>query len=100
MKDIQQGKTRRGFLKGTAVAMTVPLILTSRKGETQTTQSPLPPSPPTIPWQEALPNATTPLQSALSIQPLLKSRISPLAKLDGRLTNALVHSTSRQKCMR
>jgi FtsP/CotA-like multicopper oxidase with cupredoxin domain len=69
MKDIAKGKTRRDFLKGTAVVMAVPLLLTLRKGEAQTTPSPLPPSPATIPWQETLPNAVTPLQSASSLDP-------------------------------
>jgi FtsP/CotA-like multicopper oxidase with cupredoxin domain len=69
MQHVPNGKTRRAFLKGTAAAMAVPLILTSRKGAAQTPPPVLPPSPPTTPWQEALPNAITPLDPVNALTP-------------------------------
>ncbi len=54
--------TRRTFLKGTAAAIAAPLVLTPRKGAAQA--APLPPSPPTTPFVEFLPNAITPLAGA------------------------------------
>jgi FtsP/CotA-like multicopper oxidase with cupredoxin domain len=69
VKESSDGRTRRAFLKGTTAAMAVPLMLTSHKSEAQTSRSPLPPSPPTLPWQVSLPNAITPLQSASSLYP-------------------------------
>jgi FtsP/CotA-like multicopper oxidase with cupredoxin domain len=69
MKNVSNGKTRRAFLKGTAAAMAVPLIMTSRKGAAETLPPVLPPSPPTTPWQVDLPNEITPLQATSSLTP-------------------------------
>ena len=69
MNDVPKGETRRVFLKGTAAAMAVPLILTSRKSEAQTIPPVSPPSPPTTPWQEFLPNEITPLHTVSSLTP-------------------------------
>ena len=69
MNDVSKGKTRRVFLKGTAAAVAVPLLLTSRKSEAQTIPPVSPPSPPTTPWQEELPNEITPLHKVSSLNP-------------------------------
>jgi len=57
MKNTTNGNTRRAFLQGTAAVLAVPLILTARQGAAATPPVVLPPSPPTTPWQEPLPNA-------------------------------------------
>ena len=63
------GNTRRAFLKGTAAAMAVPLLLTSRQSTAQTTPPVVPPSPPTTPWQEYLPDAITRLDPGNALTP-------------------------------
>ncbi len=51
---------RRSLLKASmAAAVAAPLVTTPRKAQAQPT--PLPPSPPTTPWVEDLPNQITPL---------------------------------------
>ena len=69
MKTRANGNTRRAFLKGTAAAMAVPLLLTSRQSGAQTTPPVVPPSPPTTPWREELPIAITPLQPVDTLTP-------------------------------
>ena len=69
MKTRANGNTRRAFLKGTAAAMAVPLLLTSRQSAAQTTPPVVPPSPPTTPWQEDLPDAITPLDPVNALTP-------------------------------
>jgi FtsP/CotA-like multicopper oxidase with cupredoxin domain len=69
MKPVSNGNTRRAFLKGSAAALGVPLLLTSRQSAAQTSPLVLPPSPPTTPWQESLPNAITPLAPVSALTP-------------------------------
>jgi len=76
MKDALNGTTRRAFLQGTTAALAVPLILTARQvtarqGEAETLPPVpvVPPSPPTTPWQEALPDAITPLAPVSALTP-------------------------------
>src|SRR6266852_6775934 len=71
MNTVANGNTRRAFLKGTAAALAVPLILTARQGAAETLPPVpvVPPSPPTTPWQVYLPNAITPLQATSSLTP-------------------------------
>jgi len=71
MKNTTNGNTRRAFLKGTAAALTVPLLRPARKGAAATLPPVpvVPPSPPTTPWQEALPTAITPLQAVSALTP-------------------------------
>jgi FtsP/CotA-like multicopper oxidase with cupredoxin domain len=53
---------RRAFLKASAIAAAAPMILTARKSGAQANPPLIPPSPPTIPWQDELPSAITPLE--------------------------------------
>ena len=62
---------RRAFVKGaivtTAAAAGGPFILTTRKSAAQVPI--IPPSPPTAPWVEELPDAISPLQPVSSLSP-------------------------------
>jgi hypothetical protein len=64
--------SKRAFLRGSAVVLAAPAIWISRKSAAQTTEPTaelLPPSPPTVPWQEELPDVIDPLQLADSLTP-------------------------------
>jgi FtsP/CotA-like multicopper oxidase with cupredoxin domain len=67
--DESHGKTRRAFLKGTATAMAVPLLLTSRKSMAATPPVVVPPSPPTTPWSVYLDAAVTKLNPVGALDP-------------------------------
>ncbi|SFE15362.1 multicopper oxidase family protein [Nitrosomonas sp. Nm166] len=62
--DSPPSESRRAFFKTTGAAiLAAPAILTSRKSNAQVTDDPiLPPSPPTTPWLEELPEAIEPLK--------------------------------------
>ncbi len=56
-------ESRRAFFKTTgATILAAPAILTSRKSAAQVVEPVLPPSPPTTPWQEELPEVMESLQ--------------------------------------
>ena len=56
-------ESRRAFFKTTgATIFAAPAILTSRKSAAQVVEPVLPPSPPTTPWKEELPEVIEPLQ--------------------------------------
>src|SRR5712671_506485 len=63
--------TRRAFLKGTAAALAVSLLLPARQSAAATPTVVLPPSPPTTPWQESLPNAIIRLDPISALVPSL-----------------------------
>ena len=67
--DESHGKTRRAFLKGTAAATAVPLLLTSRKSMAATPPVVVPPSPPTTPWSVYLDDAITKLNPVGALDP-------------------------------
>lgn len=85
--------SRRSFLKGSAALIAVPLmaaplLVNAKRGEEDTVAAPLllPPSPPTLPWREFLPEAITPLGlSSLSPQP------TEAANTDGGEAGRLPH---------
>ena len=62
--DSQPSESRRVFFKTTGAAiLAAPAIFTSRKSRAQVVSDPiLPPSPPTTPWREELPEEIEPLQ--------------------------------------
>ena len=61
LSDSPYNESRRAFFKTTgATILAAPLILTPRKSEAQGASS-LPPSPPTTPWLEELPEAVEPV---------------------------------------
>lgn len=63
--DAPSNESRRAFFKTTgATILAAPAILTSRKSAAQAAPNdePLPPSPPTTPWQRELPEAIVPLE--------------------------------------
>ena len=70
MKDNENDSTensisRRAFFKVTgATILAAPAIFTSRKSAAQVVEPVLPPSPPTTPWQDELPEVIEPLQRA------------------------------------
>ncbi len=59
--DAETDVGRRHFLKASTAAVVAPMLLTSRKGGAQVIEPVIPPSPPTTPWQEELPNEIAPL---------------------------------------
>jgi FtsP/CotA-like multicopper oxidase with cupredoxin domain len=66
--------SRRSFLKLGAAAVAAPVLLRHGaalgKGGDEDIGAPVvPPSPPTIPWVEQLPNAITPLQAVIALSP-------------------------------
>ena len=63
MPDSFDRTTRRTFVKAAAAATAAPMTLTTRQSAAQTIPE-LPPSPPTTPWVERLPNQTTLLPEA------------------------------------
>ena len=60
---------RRTFLKTSIAATVAPMILTSRKSGAEIVPPLIPPSPPTVPWQEELPSSITPLPTAGFLTP-------------------------------
>lgn len=60
---------RRRFLKASSATVVAPLLLTSRKSGAQVTEPLIPPSPPTRPWREELPNEISPLQPVGFLSP-------------------------------
>ncbi|WP_257884947.1 multicopper oxidase family protein [Variovorax sp. RO1] len=58
---------RRTFLKASLAATAAPMVLTA--GKTRAQPTPLPPSPPTTPWVEDLPNQVTPLAPLATLTP-------------------------------
>jgi len=70
MKDNENNPTensisRRAFFKATgATILAAPAVFTSRKSAAQVVEPVLPPSPPTTPWLEELPEVIKPLQQA------------------------------------
>lgn len=70
MKDNENDSTensmsRRAFFKATgATILAAPAIFTSRKSAAQVIEPVLPPSPPTTPWRDELPEVIEPLQQS------------------------------------
>src|SRR5262245_25118104 len=69
MNTVAHGNTRRAFLKSTAAALAVPLLLPARQSTAKSLPLVVPPSPPTTPWQEELPTAITPLEPVSALVP-------------------------------
>ena len=67
--DSEANLGRRNFLKASTAAVVAPMLLTSRKGGAQVIDPVIPPSPPTTPWREELPNEIAPLQSVNLLSP-------------------------------
>lgn len=75
---------RRDFLKASSAVALAPMILTSRKGGAQIIDPVIPPSPPTRPWREELPNAIAPLEQVDSLSPTPTGAVDPSGEECGR----------------
>ncbi|MGH8433074.1 MAG: multicopper oxidase family protein [Pseudomonas sp.] len=70
-QDLDDVEARRTFLKLGAAAVLTPLLLDGRNAGADDEPAPpvFPPSPPTIPWQQELPTAITPLRAVAALSP-------------------------------
>jgi hypothetical protein len=87
MNNVPNGKTSRAFLKRTAAVLAVPLLLTTRKSAAQTPPLVSPPSPPTTPWQDLLPNAITRLDPVNTLTPSPTEALNLAAGEAGRASH-------------
>ncbi len=75
---------RRNFLKASSAVALAPMLLTSRKGGAQIIDPVIPPSPPTTPWREELPDAIAPLEQVDSLSPTPTGAVDPSGEECGR----------------
>ncbi len=70
-QDSAEVEARRAFLKLGAAAMLTPLLFKGRSAvaKDEPALPVFPPSPPTIPWQQELPTAITPLRAVAALSP-------------------------------